>query len=179
MILGSSHAVRLDQQWQQYCTEHPQHDPALVKVKIIGIGGTTAKDQLQHSSLFAMAKAYRPAVVYILLGGNDLDSNTSAEETRELLMSFCKKLEELPSTKHCLICTPLTRYSTRHIPIQEFQQKLNSLVEMLETHYPSNYFPLTYKQKFKTYIPSTKFQPDQVHLLDTMGRILERCLSPI
>ena len=39
------------------------------------------KDQLKHSTLFAMAKAYRPAVVYILLGGNDLDSHTSAEET--------------------------------------------------------------------------------------------------
>ena len=81
MIVGSSHAVRLDHQLQQFCTDHPQHDSALVKIRIVGIGGTTAKDQLKHSTLFAMAKAYRPAVVYILLGRNDLDSRTSAEET--------------------------------------------------------------------------------------------------
>ena len=65
MTVGSSHAVRLDQQWQQFCTDHPQHDSALVKVKILRKGGTTAKDQLKHSTLFAMAKAYRPAVIYI------------------------------------------------------------------------------------------------------------------
>ena len=103
MIVISSHAVRLYRQLQQFCTDPQQHDSALVKISIVRIGGTTAKDQLKHSTLFEIPKAYRPAVVYILLGRNDLDSRTSAEETGELLMSFCKKLEELASTKHCLL----------------------------------------------------------------------------
>ena len=95
-------------------------------------------------------------------------------------MSFCKKLEELVSTKHCLICTPITRYSTRRIQLQEFQHKLNNLVEILETQHDNNYFNLTHEQKFKTYIPNTKFKPDQVHLLDNMYMIfLTRIISHV
>ena len=55
-----------------------------------------------------------------------------------------------------------------------------SINQILETQHDNNYFNLTYKQKFKTYIPNTKFKPDQVHLLDNMYMIfLTRIISHV
>lgn len=171
LVLGHSFIARLN---QAFYTGEPRLDMDLdhCHIKMVGRGGATIADLhadiLQNSSV---VRRFRPEVVILQIGGNDL-SSISGREAGSRMMHLLDLLVGLPYIRRVVLLEVFARQKPRYISAEEYaseREELNTYLAAAASLPDRRDTVRTWDHRRLEHSPRPIFAQDGVHLSRDIG----------
>lgn len=166
LIIGSSHVRRLEQFLR--AKDLAGLNLPDVFVKFYGISGALLSNQAHLDRFESYIRNFRPTIVYVQLGGNDLDSDKSdnplAEEVGLRLINILRMWQRRYGIGYVVMGQLLCRNSTRHVPAELYNSLVSETNRTLQAELSAVNDVIYWKLKGCKHSQANILSSDGVHL---------------
>ena len=167
LIIGHSFIRRLQNDVHERHDLHSNLNLDQCVVQYYGVGGATVASLLHDFRLREKLEEFRPDVVILQIGGNDVcETNVGPETIACRIVDFSEKIGQFRSVKAVVTCELFPRLSPRNISAElyEFRRNImNNMISVMLEH-TSDCFFLFWKHLRLTHSPLPIFLRDGTHL---------------
>lgn len=132
LILGSSHVHHLNN--AMYNPRKHRIQPSFnlydVDVRFWGIPGMRARDLNRHSWVVT---TFQPHVVYLQIGGNDLDDGIGPEVVGDMVVSFAEWMIKSAGVVSVVVGEFFPRLITRNVEVTSYNVRVSTVNDYVET----------------------------------------------